>query len=208
MSGERKEAGSVIAIISSLAAATAVTSGFLFYIGYLFLRGFYRAFNIPIELLEFTPQDVIAESGTLLVPLLLFVALYVLLIRMIGRSAVIGLQTLFWSWKSPMAIASIAFILVLTLTIPPTGEWFAKRLLSQRFTAYNFLAKPLPSVRLFAKEPLFALTPDTVTNEMHVYNHLILVAANKEYYFLHKKDSGTYVIPKKDVSVILSSSAP
>jgi len=203
MPDEENKAGSITALVSSLAAATAVTSGFLFYIGYLFLRGFYRAFSIPIEMLELSAQDIIAESGTLLIPLLLFAVLYILIIRLIDRSAT-GIKFLFLKLKSTISIGAAAFVLILTLTIPPTGEWFAVRLVASRFTAYNFLAKPLPSIILHAKEPLSSLPADSVDNGIHIYRHLILVASNKDSYFLYKKNMGTYVVSKSDVSIVLS----
>lgn len=195
MQHDKEKSLSVASILGALTAIITVIGGLLFYIGYLFLLGYYRAFNLRIELLELSPKDIMAESGALLVPLTLF-----LLIILIFSTP--DISEIPHIWRRKIYLGFFAFILVLTLTIPPTGEWFAKRFVSNFFTGYNFLAKPLPSVLIFSKECLPSLPPCEVKNGCHRYQNLRLVAANKDYYFLFNKNMTTYVVPKSAVSVV------
>src|SRR5687767_12972483 len=147
MQNAEKPAISITTLLGALAGIITITSGLLFYTGYLFLLGFYRGFGIQIEMLELSAQEILIESGAILVPTLFFtVLLFMLLSFLYARFfAKRSLSDLLQHRSRSVYMGLLIYLLVFTWTIPSVSEQVARAQIDQKFTPYGFLTKTLPT---------------------------------------------------------------
>lgn len=195
---------SITTLFGALAGIITITSGLLFYTGYLFLLGFYRGFGIQLEMLDFSAQQILSESGTILVPTLFFAVLVFILLsflyaRFFAKSS---LSELLQRRRRLISVGLLIYLLVFTWTIPVVGEWVAKSQIDQQLTIYAFLTKTLPNSTVYSDELLPALTPDETNEGVYTYENLRFMASTDDYFFFFKKEAGTYIIPTSSIVLV------
>lgn len=201
MSEPKKEGSSLGAVLGSLTAILTLISGTLYLGGYLFLTGYYGAFNLPVGILGLSTQYVLAVSAVLFIPVggvFLVGAIYFL---SGSGSDVKGLARLKELQKNPwFYLIVIIYLLVLVYATPPTGKWFADKQVTRSFSAYKYLAEPLPFVSVQCKRAVPGLPAAQVAGDGTVtYKNLRLVASNDKYFFLYSAEAGTALVPQETV---------
>ena len=73
MPNGKDQASDLYSAILSSAATIAFISASLYYIGYLYLLGFYRAFGIPIDSLNLSFQVIASQSRIILIPVIMII---------------------------------------------------------------------------------------------------------------------------------------
>jgi hypothetical protein len=195
---------SLTTLLGALAGIITITSGLLFYTGYLFLLGFYRGFGIQIEMLELSAQEILIESGAILVPTLFFTVLvFIVLSFFYARFfAKRSLSDLLKIRSRAIYLGLLIYLLLFTWTIPFVSERVAKAQIDQQFTAYGFLTKTLPTSTVYSDELLPSLTPDETSEGVYTYENLRFLASTDDYFFFFKKEVGTYIIPSSSILLV------
>ena len=200
VSEPKKEGSSFGAILGSLTALLTILTATLYLTGYLFLTGYYGAFNLPVSLVAVPTQNVLAVSAVLLIPL---GGGFLLVMLLIGTKdfAVGSFDSFSKIAKQRLLYFAIAcYLLVLIFTIPPTGKWFANKQLTQSFSGYKPLAEPLPFVAVQCKQVVPGLPAPQPNGDGTVsYRNLRLVASNEKYFFLYSAETGTSLVPHEVV---------
>ena len=197
VSEPKKEGSSFATILGSLTALLTILTATLYLSGYLFLTGYYGAFNLPVSLVAVPTQNVLAVSAVLLIPIGGIPLLCILLVGTKGisfGSATIPLSDIIkLRW---FHLGAAAYLLILVFAIPPTGKWFANKQLTNGFSLYKPLAEPLPFVSLQSKQVVPGL-PSVQTNSDGTvsYKNLRLIASNDKYFFLYSSETGTSLVP-------------
>jgi hypothetical protein len=204
MQNTEKSAISITTLFGALAGIVTITTGLLFYTGYLFLLGFYRGFGIQIEMLELSAQEILIESGAILIPtlfftVLLFMVLSFLYARFFAKSS---LSQLLQRQRRPIYLGLLIYLLLFTWTIPVVGEWVAKSQIDQQLTIYAFLTKTLPNSTVYADELLPSLTPTETNEGVYTYEDLRFLASTDDYFFFFKSHGGTYIIPSSSIVLV------
>lgn len=204
MQNTEKSTISITTLLGALAGIVTITTGLLFYTGYLFLLGFYRGFGIQIEMLDLSAQQILSESGAILVPtlfaaVLLFIVFSFLYARFFAKRS---LTELFQRQRRPIYLGLIIYLLLFTWTIPVVSEWVAKSQIEQQVTIYTFLTKTLPNSTVYASELLPSLTPDETNDGVYTYENLRYLASTDDYFFFFKKEGGTYIVPTSSIVLV------
>lgn len=195
---EQKTATPAWATLAGSAAVVTGVGAFLYYLGYLFLRGYYGWFGIPVEMLGLTAEQILAESGTILVPNLLIYLVTAIIIIATSRSHNVGVMQQIRAWRYPVTLVGAVYMLVLLFLTPATGRWFADKQIHGQFSAYGPLANPIPSVVLYTKEPLpLPLREARSGGAMHRYEGLRLVATSEDYLFVTTGEAAAFAVPRE-----------
>jgi len=204
MQTTEKSTISITTLLGALAGIITITSGLLFYTGYLFLLGFYRGFGIQIEMLELSVQEILIESGAILVPTLFFaVLLFAVLSFLYARFfAKRSLSDLLKNQRRPIYLGLLIYLLVFTWTIPSVSEGVAKAQIDQTFTPYGFLTKTLPTSTVYTDALVPALTPTETNEGVYTYEDLRFLASTDDYFFFFKKEGGTYIVPTSSILLV------
>ncbi len=203
MAEEVKTESPMLKVIGSLAALLTLLGGMLYYAGYLFLLGYYEAFNVPVSLLDLSFEQIVAASGTLILPLCFFFLVFYLVFKAQKVSVIADLGK--WFTKGVIYVCIILYALVLVFLIRSTGEWFAKREIEGRWSAYHILGQPHPYVSIYTEEPLqIPLKRGKLdkAGTAYVYHNLRLIASTKEQYFFFDENKETMAIKRELVTMI------
>ena len=204
MQTTEKPAISITTLFGALAGIITITTGLLFYTGYLFLLGFYRGFGIQIEMLELSAQEILIESGAILVPTLFFTVLLFMVLSFIYARffAKSSLSDLLRNRRRPIYLGLLIYLLIFTWTIPFVSEQVARAEINEQFTAYASLTKTLPTSTVYSSELLPALTPDETNEGVYTYENLRFLASTDDYFFFFKQQEGTYIIPSSSIVLV------
>ncbi len=198
---------SITSLLGALAGIITITSGLLFYTGYLFILGYYRAFGVQIEMLDLSAQEILSESGAVIVPTLLaatllFIVGSFLYARFIAKTRFSDLMR---EMRTTLYVRLLIYLMLFAFTVPLISEWSAKREIDGKFTPYSYLSKTLPYSTVYSSDLLPALTPDETNEGVYTYSHLRFLASTDDYFFFFKAHSGTYIIPSSSIVLVTFS---
>lgn len=180
------------AILNS-AATIAIISASLYYVGYLYLLGFYRAFGIPIDSLNLSFQVIAIQSRIVFIPTI-FIFLYIYALSKTGWDIpfVPGVTTIRWIKSALLYIQeyfpddikfinkivysrsfaifiTLLLIIIASFIIPLIGENIASgkiEIFQNKTTDAVIwpLENPMPKVMVYSTEPLPSIKPDIIDN--------------------------------------------
>ena len=225
MPNGKDQASDLYSAILSSAATIAFISASLYYIGYLYLLGFYRAFGIPIDSLNLSFQVIASQSRIILIPVIMIILFIYLDYKaddfkvniplgsidvQIGLNSNIGrLLKGLKSLKFLLLPGALLLILIFSLILPQFGEHQANIEINNLKTEVDyliFLESPLPKVIVYSTEVLPFLgqyvIDNSTKNSTYIYQNLRLVTSTDKNFYLFSKRNETYQLPREKVILV------
>ena len=228
MSNEDHANNLYLSILNSAATITIVSAS-LYYLGYMYLYGFYRAFGIPIDSLNTSFETIVLENRIIFIPIILII-IYILWTYLFDR--VIGdviknqpgyVKTFFKlfifynteyvinkskkiSGSPILLVLSLALlILVISYVIPFIGGYQANMQMEDR-SIFILLENPTPKVVVYSTEPLPSIDPDTnyngTGNYKFKYQNFRLITSTDTFFYLFNPNRGTYQVSKEKALLV------